>query len=92
MDVFKNRLAKAILKHIHNIEFYGEILKFIIFCHFDTNPRFPPFLLYVRCKFGVTFVRRCFRDAEGSEAFRDQSVLRILKMTFRAMISLKGTL
>ena len=21
-----------------------------------------PFLLYVRCKFGVTFVRRCFRD------------------------------
>ena len=25
-------------------------------------PRFPPFLLYVRWKSGVTFVRRCFRD------------------------------
>ena len=29
---------------------------------FNTNPRFPPFLLYVRCKSGVTFVWRCFRD------------------------------
>ena len=29
---------------------------------FDSNPRCPPFLLYVRCKFGVTFVRRRFRD------------------------------
>ena len=27
---------------------------------FNTNPRFPPFLLYVRCKSGVTFVWRCF--------------------------------
>ena len=24
--------------------------------------RFPPFLPYVRCKSGVTFLRRCFRD------------------------------
>ena len=24
--------------------------------------RLSPFLLYVRCKSGVTFVRRCFRD------------------------------
>ena len=24
---------------------------------------FPPFLLYVRCKSGVTFIRRSFRDA-----------------------------
>ena len=30
---------------------------------FNTNPSFPPFLLYVRCKSGVTFIRRCFRDA-----------------------------
>ena len=30
--------------------------------HFDSDPRFPPFLLYVRWKSGVTFVRRCFRD------------------------------
>ena len=29
----------------------------------DSDPRFPPFLLYVRWKSGVTFVRRCFRDA-----------------------------
>ena len=28
--------------------------------HFDSDPRFPPFLLYVRWKSGVTFV--CFRD------------------------------
>ena len=33
------------------------------FYHFDSNPRFPPFLLYVRWKSGVTFVRRSFRDA-----------------------------
>ena len=32
------------------------------FYHFDSDPRFPPFLLYVRWKSGVTFVRRCFRD------------------------------
>ena len=47
--------------HIHNISFYGEILKITTFYHFDTNPRFPPFLLFVRWKSGVTFVRRCFR-------------------------------
>ena len=34
-----------------------------IFFIFNTNPRFPPFLLYVRCKSGVTLVRRSFRDA-----------------------------
>ena len=34
------------------------------FLSFNTNPRFSPLLLYmyVRCKSGVTFVRRCFRD------------------------------
>ena len=37
-------------------------MKLIIFCHFDINPRFPPYLLYVRCKFGETFVQRCFCD------------------------------
>ena len=41
---------------------YGEILKIIDFYHFDSDPRFPPFLLYVRWKSGVTFVRGCFRD------------------------------
>ena len=37
-------------------------LKIIHFHHFDSDPRFPPFLLYVRWKSGVTFVRKCFRD------------------------------
>ena len=41
---------------------YGEILKIITFYHFDSDPRFPPFLLYVRWKSGVNFVWRCFRD------------------------------
>ena len=36
--------------------------KLFTFYHFDFDPRFPPFLLYFRWKFGVTFVRRCFRD------------------------------
>ena len=33
-----------------------------IFFIFNTNSRFPPFLLYLRCKSGVTFLRRSFRD------------------------------
>ena len=37
-------------------------MKIIHFHHFDSDPRFPQFLLYVRWKSGVTFVRRCFRD------------------------------
>ena len=49
--------------HINNISFYGEILKIIHFYYFDSDPRFPPFLLYVRWKSGVTFVGRCFRGA-----------------------------
>ena len=44
---------------------YGEILKFFTFYHFDFDPRFPPFLLYVRWKSGVTFVGRCFRDVSS---------------------------
>ena len=39
-----------------------RISKFFTFYHFDFDPRFPPFLLYVRWKSRVTFVRRCFRD------------------------------
>ena len=42
-----------LMRNLENITFY----------HFNINPRFPPFLLYVRCKSGVTFVRRCSRDA-----------------------------
>ena len=39
-------------------------MKTITFYQFETNPRFPLFLLDVRWKSGVTFVRRCFRDDE----------------------------
>ena len=41
------------------------MLKIIHFYHFDSDPRFPPFLLNVRWKSGVTFVRRYFRDETG---------------------------
>ena len=37
---------------------------FFTFYHFDSDPRFPPFLQYVRWKSGVTFVRRCFCDGK----------------------------
>ena len=63
VDVYYKRLAgEAILIHINNICFYGEISNIITFYHFHSNPRFSLFLLYVRCKSGVTFVRKCFRD------------------------------
>ena len=42
------------------------------FYHFDSDPRFPPFLLlYVKWKSEVTFVRKCFRDGYrfGHEIF-----------------------
>ena len=42
---------------------FGEILKITHFYYFDSDPRFQPFLLYVRWKFGVTFIWRCFPDA-----------------------------
>ena len=51
----------------HN--FYGIILKIITFYHIDSNPRFRQFLLYVRCKSGVTFVRICFRDVTSKSTF-----------------------
>ena len=41
-------------------------MKIIHFYHFDSDPRFPPFLLYVRWKSGVTFVKRCFGDEFSS--------------------------
>ena len=48
---------------------YGDVsvmlwrqIEIINFYHFNSDPRFPPFLLYVRWKSGVTFVQRCFRD------------------------------
>ena len=41
---------------------WRNIKFFSLFNQFDSDPRFPLFLLYVRWKSGVTFVRRCFRD------------------------------
>ena len=37
-------------------------MKSIHFYHFDSEPRFLLFLLYVSWKSGVTFVRKGFRD------------------------------
>ena len=53
---------KQILK-VYFTCFVNKIERQAIFFIFNTNPRFPPFLLYVRCKSGVTFIRRRFRDA-----------------------------
>ena len=62
---------------------YGEILKIIHFYHFDSDPRFPPFLLYVRWKSEVTFVRRCFRDVAG----RPQSVQTLSLLTGMTLLT-----
>ena len=67
------------------------------FYHFDSDPRFSPFLLYVRCKSGVTFVRRCFRDVshlslEGRILFLNIPVPgHCLSFTFKSDPSLSGT-
>ena len=60
--VFKKDQCFYLNYHKFSIKSYGELLKITHFYHFDPNPRFPPFLLYVRWKSRVTFVRRCFRD------------------------------
>ena len=59
--------------HIHNLWFNGETLKH----HFDSDPRIPLFLLYVRSKSGVTFVRICFRDEPLSPSSRRQCQWRL---------------
>ena len=45
-------------------------MKIIHFYHFDSDPRFPPFLLYVRWKSGVTVALRCFRDGNKSKGVK----------------------
>ena len=45
---------------------FNSVFRFSLFYHFDFDPRFPPFLLYVRWRSGVTFVPRCFRDDRGN--------------------------
>ena len=62
-------------------------MKIIIFYHFDSDPRFPPFLLYVRWKSGVTFVRRCFRD--GCTAKEDGKRLEISFLETRWIVLVK---
>ena len=58
--LYKTNLNKY--KEVFFTYFMNKIEIQAIFFIFNTNPRFPPFLLYVRCKSGVTFIRRSFRD------------------------------
>ena len=53
-------------------------IEIIHFYHFDSDPRFLPFLLYVRWKSRVTFVRGCFRDGPHVSFFI-RNVNRVLK-------------
>ena len=39
---------------------YPQHMILYIFYHFNSNPRFSPFLLSLRCKLGVTFIRNCY--------------------------------
>ena len=41
-------------------------MKIVHFYHFDSDPRSSAFLLYVRWKSRVPFVRRCFRDGSAT--------------------------
>ena len=47
VDIYQNRRGEEILIPIHNIRFYGEILKIITYYHFNTNPNFPLFSLII---------------------------------------------
>ena len=44
------------LIHIHNIWFYGEISIFFTFYHFDSDPRFPPFLAHLSRRLTVELI------------------------------------
>ena len=50
--------------HPQHIILWRNIENFT-FYHFYSDPKFHPFLLPVRWKSGVTFVRRCFRDEKA---------------------------
>ena len=45
----------------------------------NTNTGFLPFLLYVRCKSGVTFIRRSFRDVKVMIVFDTETNLIVWK-------------
>ena len=57
------------------------------FYHFDSDPRFPPFLLYVKWKSGVTFVWRCFRDVYFFLIISLKHRLRVLVRTIEAVLT-----
>ena len=59
-------------KYILHVTFVNKNERQAIFFIFNTNPRFLPFLLYVRCKSGVTFIRRSFRDVLQRKAYGRQ--------------------
>ena len=64
--------------------FFNKIEIQAIFFIFNTNPRFPPFLLYVRCKSGVTFIRRNFRDVK-------QCIHRYIRVQWFVKFEIKDT-
>ena len=47
------------------------------FLSFYSHPRFPPFLLYVRWKSGVTFVRRCYRDVKVLKCHNISAIVKL---------------
>ena len=61
-------------------------MKIFHFYHIDSDLRFPPFLLYARWKSGVTFVRRCFLDA--NRPLLSLRLFRILEVWQKLMHSL----
>ena len=50
------------------------------FFNFDSHPRFPQFLLYVRWKSGVIFVPRCFHDVLNRAACRENLLFGLVKI------------
>ena len=77
-------------KSVYFTCFVNKIEIQAIFFIFNTNPRFSPFLLYVRCKSGVTFIRRSFRDV--THQWRQRQVRHITSMWRKRMQYMKITL
>ena len=56
-------------------KFNRNIVEQANFILINNFPRFPP---YFRCKLGVTFARRCFRDVLGSSNYLNEPDLNSL--------------
>ena len=56
-----NRPLQTILRDSHGISFYGEV-KFLYYLILSLV-----FLLYDRCKSGLTFIQKCSRDVLGAK-------------------------